>query len=66
MPFMNEPPGARISTSAVLMYGRTVRALRNFTKTSLEREPFWRARGPQITTGYASSDSAASEGSPDD
>ena len=56
MPFMDEPPGARISTSAVLMYGRTVRALRNFTKTSLEREPAWRAPGSQITTGYVSPD----------
>ena len=42
MPFMDEPPGAKMSTSAVLMYGRTVRALRNFTKTSLDREPAWR------------------------
>lgn len=42
MPFMNEPPGARLSTSAVLMYGRTVRALRNFTKMSLDKEPEWR------------------------
>src|SRR6185437_7295661 len=30
MPFMDEPPGARMSSSAVLMYGRTIRALRNF------------------------------------
>jgi hydrogenase small subunit len=42
MCFMDEPPGARMSTSAVLMYGRTVRALRAFTKTSLEKEPAWR------------------------
>ncbi|HZC28444.1 MAG TPA: hypothetical protein VE269_01800, partial [Gaiellaceae bacterium] len=39
MPFMDEPPGARMSTSAVLMYGRAVRALRNFTKLSLDKEP---------------------------
>jgi len=44
MPFMDEPPGARMSTSAILMYGRTVRALRAFTKTSLEKEPAWRTR----------------------
>ncbi|HYE90137.1 MAG TPA: hydrogenase expression protein HypE [Terriglobales bacterium] len=44
MSFMDEPPGARMSTSAVLMYGRTVRALRSFTKTALDREPPW--RGP--------------------
>jgi hydrogenase small subunit len=42
MPFMNEPPGAIMSTAAVLMYGRTVRALRNFTKAALEKEPPWR------------------------
>ena len=42
MPFMEEPPGAKMSTAAVLMYGRTVRALRNFTKSSLDKEPGWR------------------------
>lgn len=42
MCFMDEPPGARMSTSAVLMYGRTVRALRAFTKASLDKEPPWR------------------------
>jgi hypothetical protein len=30
----------------VLMYGRTVRALRSFTKTSLDREPAWRRPPP--------------------
>ena len=44
MPFMEEPPGAKMSSSAVLMYGRTVRALRNFTKSSLNKEPPWRKR----------------------
>jgi hydrogenase small subunit len=39
MPFMEEPPGAKMSTAAVLMYGRTVRALRNFTRSSLDKEP---------------------------
>jgi hydrogenase small subunit len=39
MPFMDEPPGAKMSTAAVLLYGRTVRALRNFTKASLDKEP---------------------------
>lgn len=52
MPFMEEPPGAKMSTSAVLMYGRTVRALRNFTRASLDKEPPWRARGPVLLTGY--------------
>lgn len=48
MPFMDEPPGAKLSTAAVniysttaaiQMYGRTIRALRNFTKASLNQEP---------------------------
>ena len=50
MPFMEEPPGAKMSTSAILMYGRTVRALRNFTKNSLDREPAWRGPGPETRT----------------
>jgi hydrogenase small subunit len=35
------------------MYGRTVRALRNFTKSSLDKEPAWRKPGAELTTGYA-------------
>jgi hydrogenase small subunit len=54
MCFMDEPPGARMSTSAVLMYGRTVRALRSFTKTSLEKEPEWRTPGVTRTSGDVS------------
>ena len=53
MPFMDEPPGARMSTSAVLMYGRTVRSLRSFTKTSLDQEPPWRSPSDELTTGYS-------------
>jgi hydrogenase small subunit len=53
MPFLDEPPGARMSTSAVLMYGRTVRALRSFTKNSLESEPPWRSPRDDLATGYA-------------
>jgi hydrogenase small subunit len=52
MPFMNEPPGAIMSSSAVGMYGRTVRALRNFTKMAMNREPDWRHSRPELTTGY--------------
>ncbi|HKQ69974.1 MAG TPA: hypothetical protein VJT73_11575 [Polyangiaceae bacterium] len=52
MPFMNEPPGAIMSSSAVGMYGRTVRALRSFTKMSLNREPSYRHNESELTTGY--------------
>jgi hydrogenase small subunit len=39
MPFLDEPPGAKLSTAAVATYGRIVRALRRFTQASLDREP---------------------------
>ncbi|HUG94450.1 MAG TPA: hydrogenase expression protein HypE, partial [Planctomycetaceae bacterium] len=39
MPFMDEPPGAKLSTTAVAMYGKTVRALRHFTQASMNRPP---------------------------
>ncbi len=45
MCFMDEPPGAKMSTTAVLTYGRTVRALRQFTVESMNREPSWRGPG---------------------
>ena len=53
MPFMDEPPGAKLSTAAVATYGRTIRALRNFTKASLNREPEWRHPQPESTNGNA-------------
>ncbi len=42
MPFMDEPPGAKMSTSAIVAYGRAVRSLRQITKASLHKEPAWR------------------------
>jgi hydrogenase small subunit len=53
MPFLDEPPGAKMSSSAVLMYGRTVRALRNFTKASLDKEPPWRRPSDELLSGNA-------------
>jgi hydrogenase small subunit len=51
LPFMDQPPGAKLSTEAVGIYGRTVRALRAFTRASLNREPDWRRRYPGPTPG---------------
>jgi hydrogenase small subunit len=51
MPFMDEPPGAKLSTKAVGVYGRTIRALRAFTNASVNREPKWRHKG-ELTTEY--------------
>jgi hydrogenase small subunit len=44
MPFMNQPPGSLLSSSAVATYGRAIRALRRFTQASLNKEPEWRRR----------------------
>ena len=49
MPFMDEPPGAQMSTAAVELYGRTVGALRRFTLDSLDREPGFRRRSDELT-----------------
>ncbi|HZZ71836.1 MAG TPA: hypothetical protein VFE24_06255 [Pirellulales bacterium] len=54
MPFLDEPPGAKLSTTAVAVYGRTVRALRSFTQHSMNQEPVWRQRSAELTTGYTS------------
>jgi hydrogenase small subunit len=53
MPFMDEPPGAHMSTAAVVTYGRTVRALRQFTLVSMNREPEWRNPGGESPAAAA-------------
>ncbi|HKY52606.1 MAG TPA: hydrogenase expression protein HypE [Candidatus Limnocylindria bacterium] len=39
VPFMEQPPGALMSTQAVTVYGKTVKSLRQFTQASMNREP---------------------------
>jgi hydrogenase small subunit len=52
MPFMDEPPGARISTAGVGIYGHIMRALREFTNDAGNKEPKWRHPGNKLETGY--------------
>jgi hydrogenase small subunit len=53
MPFMDEPPGAKLSSTAIgLFYGRAIRALRSMTNTTVNKEPKWRHTGSNLTTGY--------------
>jgi hydrogenase small subunit len=52
MPFMDEPPGARVSSGLINAYGRTVRTLRGLTQATVNKEPKWRHAGPELTTGY--------------
>ena len=42
MPFMDEPPGARISSVLVKPYGVLIRNLRRLTNDTLNKEPKWR------------------------
>jgi hydrogenase small subunit len=52
MPFMDEPPGARVSTMASGLYGTMVRGLRRITLKTLDEEPKWRVKGDTLLTGY--------------
>jgi hydrogenase small subunit len=52
MPFMDEPPGAHISSAGIAPYGKTIRALRAFTNATANKEPKWRHPGRDLTTGY--------------
>ena len=52
MPFMDTPPGANGSSAASGVYGFVVRALRSITHNTANKEPKWRHRRPELTTGY--------------
>jgi hydrogenase small subunit len=52
MPFMDQPPGAAISSALVRSYGGLIRTLRSFTNAEANREPRWHHNGPSLTTGY--------------
>ncbi len=52
MPFMDEPPGGTVSSALVNLYGRLIRTLRGITNNTVNKEPKWRHRGRELTTGY--------------
>ena len=52
MPFMDEPPGARVLGTCVGAYGRAIRALRAITNATVNKEPKWRHPRAELTTGY--------------
>ena len=52
MPFMDEPPGSKVSTSASGAYGAVIRRLRGITNHTVNQEPKWRHTGRELTTGY--------------
>jgi hydrogenase small subunit len=52
MPFMDEPPGALLSSTVIGLYGKVVRSLRALTNATANKEPKWRHRGRTLSTGY--------------
>ena len=51
MPFMDEPPGGKVSTAASGLYGSVIRNLRQVTGRTVDKEPKWRHRGTKLETG---------------
>jgi hydrogenase small subunit len=53
MPFMDEPPGSKLSTGITGgAYGPVIRTLRSITNRTVNKEPKWRHKGRDLTTGY--------------
>jgi hydrogenase small subunit len=52
MPFMDEPPGASVSSKLIGPYGALVRRLRSVTNRTVNKEPRWHHNGPALTSGY--------------
>jgi hydrogenase small subunit len=52
MPFMDEPPGGKLSTGVVGVYGKAISALRHLTNATVNTEPKWRHPRAELTTGY--------------
>jgi hydrogenase small subunit len=52
MPFMDAPPGSKVSGVGISAYGHTIRWLRGITNSTLNKEPKWRHSRKALTTGY--------------
>lgn len=52
MPFMDEPPGAYLSSALIRPYGELVRKLRSYTNRTVNQEPRWHHNRPALTSGY--------------
>jgi hydrogenase small subunit len=52
MPFMDEAPGAVISSLLIKPYGALIRALRGFTNQGVNKEPKWHHNRGELTSGY--------------
>jgi hydrogenase small subunit len=52
MPFMDQPPGGRLSSAMTSAYGSLIRRLRDITNRTANKEPRWHHNRPELTSGY--------------
>jgi hydrogenase small subunit len=52
MPFMDQPPGAGVSTAVTGAYGPVIRKLRGMSNKTVNKEPKWRHNKDRLTSGY--------------
>lgn len=52
MPFMDEPPGASLSSAMIKPYGTFIRRMRGLTNHTANKEPKWHHNRPELTSGY--------------
>jgi hydrogenase small subunit len=52
MPFMDEPPGATISSVITGVYGPVIRKMRGITNKAANREPKWHHNRQELTSGF--------------
>ncbi|NUW31856.1 hydrogenase expression protein HypE [Nonomuraea sp. SMC257] len=52
MPFMDQPPGASVSSGTAGVYGAMIRRLRAITNKTANKEPKWRHNEDKLTSGY--------------
>ena len=48
MPFMDEPPGGKVSPRRIGLYGSVIRSLRHVTGRTVDKEPKWRHPGTKL------------------
>jgi hydrogenase small subunit len=53
MPFMDQPPGATVSSALSTSYGTLVRRLRGITNRTVNKEPSWHHNRAELTSGFA-------------
>ncbi len=51
MPFMDEPPGGKLSSMLSKSYGGAMRRMRDFTARGLDEEPAWRRPSAHLLSG---------------